>query len=145
MIVPDVNLLLYAHITTFPQHERARRWWEGALNGADRVGLCAPVAFGFVRIATNPRIFAPPMSVDAAVAAVEGWRARPRVHWLHPGPRHVDLAFGLLAEAGTAANLCTDAQIAAFAIEHGATVYSNDTDFARFSGLKWINPLAARS
>jgi uncharacterized protein len=63
VIIPDVNLLLYASITSFAEHPAARRWWEGALNGTREVGLAAPALFGFIRIATNPRLFDVPMPV----------------------------------------------------------------------------------
>lgn len=100
--------------------------------------------FGFVRIATNPRVFRPPLAVEDAVARVSGWLARPNVRALSPGPQHLQIAFRLLRELGAAANLTTDAQLAAYAIEHNATLCSNDTDFARFGGLRWANPLTER-
>lgn len=142
MIIPDINLLLYAHITSFPKHAAAKAWWEAAMNGERDIGLVAPVVFGFIRIGTNPRVFTPPMSVDVAVAHVESWLGRPRVRFLVPGSRHLDLAFGLVRTLGAAASLTTDAQIAAFAIESQAELHSNDTDFARFPGLRSVNPLA---
>jgi toxin-antitoxin system PIN domain toxin len=142
MIIPDINLLLYAHVTSFPKHAAARTWWEAALSGNTDVGIVAPVAFGFIRIGTNPRVFDPPMSVDAAITHVESWLARPRVRFLAPGSRHLELAFGLLRALGAAASLTTDAQIAAFALENQAELHSNDTDFARFPGLRWVNPIA---
>ncbi len=141
MILPDVNLLLYATIAAFEQHDAARAWWEGALNGEDDIALCGPALFGFVRIATNPRIFEPPMSVDAALGRAEAWLARSNVQFLLPGPKHVEIAFRLLRDLGAAANLTTDAQLAALAIEYQAELHSNDTDFARFPGLRWVDPL----
>lgn len=142
MIVPDINLLLYAHITSFAHHASARRWWEETLSSGAPVGLTSPVVFGFLRIACNPRIFGPPLTVDQALARIEAWLARRHVHLLSPGPRHLEIAFGLLRELGAAANLTTDVQIAALAIEHQADVYSHDTDFGRFPGLRWRDPLA---
>ena len=142
MIVVDVNLLLYAVISGFPQHPAAQEWWEEQLNGTAEVGLSAPSVFGFLRIATNRRVLARPMSIDEAIGHVRAWLDRPNVHFLVPGARHLDLAFGLLAGVGTAANLTTDAQLAAYALEQDAEMHSNDTDFARFAGLRWVNPLA---
>jgi toxin-antitoxin system PIN domain toxin len=142
VIVPDVNLLLYAHITGFPRHGESKQWWQDVLSGTEEVGLAAPVIFGFIRIATNPRIFEEPLPVADAIARVKNWFAAPPVRFLSPGQRHFDIVFDLLEGLGTAGNLTTDAQLAALAIEHQAAVYSNDTDFARFSGLRWINPLA---
>lgn len=143
MIVPDVNLLLYAHITAFPQHADARRWWEACLSDVrgPAVGLPLPVVFAFVRIATNPRVIRPPMSLDAATATVDSWLARPHVRVLAPGPDHVSRVWGLLRAAGAAKDLTTDAQIAALAQEHQATVLTHDVDFLRFSGLRVSRPL----
>src|SRR5262249_61817816 len=71
MIVPDVNLLVYAHMAAFPQHDAARTWWEALLNGRTEVGIGSPALFGFVRLATNRKIFDPPMAIGAALACVE--------------------------------------------------------------------------
>ncbi|HKY38584.1 MAG TPA: type II toxin-antitoxin system VapC family toxin [Polyangiaceae bacterium] len=142
MIVVDINLLLYATFTTFEQHEMARAWFEGALNGGQQVLLPAVSLFGFVRIATNPRIFESPLSLEDALASVEAWLSQPHVHSLVPGPRHLEIAFGLLRKVGAARNLTTDVQLAAHAIENQAILCSNDSDFGRFAGLNWENPLA---
>lgn len=141
MIVPDVNVLLYAHIETFAEHSKARAWWDALLNGRTEVGVASAVLFGFVRVATNRRLFDPPMSVEAALSRVEAWLARPQVRFLPPGPRHLEIAFGLLKQLGTAGNLTTDVQLAALAIEYQAEVHSNDVDFGRFPQLRWVNPL----
>jgi toxin-antitoxin system PIN domain toxin len=141
LILPDVNLLLYAQVSAFPEHGRARRWWEGLMNGKREVGLAGPALFGFVRLASNPRVLDPPLTVEAALAQVEDWLARPHVHFVQPGPRHLEIAFRLLRQVGTAANLTTDAQLAAFAIEHQGELHSNDADFGRFPRLRWVNPL----
>lgn len=141
MIIPDVNLLLYAVISGFSHHDAARSWWEDTVNGRDRVGLTHPALFGFLRIVTNRRVIADPLPVSGATAYVRDWLAQPNVEVLLPGTRHMDIALGLLEDAGTAGNLTTDVQLAAHAIEHDAEVHSNDTDFARFPGLTWVNPL----
>ncbi|WP_131784521.1 TA system VapC family ribonuclease toxin [Protofrankia symbiont of Coriaria ruscifolia] len=141
MIVPDVNLLLYAVISGFPQHPRAHAWWERTINSPARVGLTQPALFGFLRIATNARILQSPLAVNDAVAYVRDWLAQPNVDLLVPGTEHLRIALELLAEIGTAGNLTTDVQLAAYAIEHQGEMHSNDTDFARFPNLKWTNPL----
>jgi toxin-antitoxin system PIN domain toxin len=143
MIIPDVNLLLYAHMAAFPEHEGARHWFEMLMNGAEDVGIGAPALFGFIRLSTNPRIFDPPLSADHAATWVEQWLSRPHVHFLLPGPRHLEIAFRLLRALGTGGNLTTDVQLAALAIEHQGTLHSNDTDFGRFAQLRWSNPLKA--
>jgi toxin-antitoxin system PIN domain toxin len=141
VIIPDVNLLLYATVTGFPQHERARAWWEDALNGTALVGLTPPAVFGFVRIATSARVLTTAMPVASAVGHVRRWLAQPNSRFIVPGPDHLDIAFGLLETLGTAADLTTDVQLAAHALEQDADLCSNDTDFGRFAGLRWIDPL----
>ena len=142
MIVPDINLLLYATISGFPEHSRARQWWEDLLSGENEVGLVGPALFGYVRIISNPRIFDRPLAVEAALARIEEWLDQPPVRFLLPGPRHLEVAFRLLRHVGTAGNLTTDVQLAAHAIENQAEVHSNDVDFGRFPGLRWTNPIA---
>lgn len=141
MIIPDVNLLLYATIDGFPQHRRARDWWRSLLDGTHEVGLTAPAIFGFVRIATNRKVLATPLDPGEAIGYVRQWRSRRGVRVLEAGPGHCDIALELLETLGTAANLTTDAQIAAYAIESGGEVHSADTDFDRFPHVRWSNPL----
>ncbi len=142
MIVPDLNLLLYAHFDCYPQHPRAAAWWADLLNGVDDVGIPPAVAFGFVRLATSARLYSAPMTVDSALSAVESWLDRRVVQLLIPEPRYIEIAFGLLRQVGAAASLTTDAQIAAFAIQNDAVVHTNDTDFGRFEMVRCVNPLA---
>ena len=141
MIIPDVNLLLHATITGFPQHERARAWLEGVLNGPALVGLTSPALFGYLRIATSGRVLVSAMPITDAVGRVRQWLAQPNVSFILPGPRHLEIAFDLLETVGTGANLTTDIQLAAHAIEQDADLCSNDTDFGRFPGLRWVDPL----
>lgn len=142
MIIPDVNLLLYAEIDAFPQHRKARKWWEETLGGERIVGLAPVSVFGFLRIGTNRRVFAEPLPMEDAVRRVEGWLAVPCVTLLVAGPRHLEAALGMLRALGAAGNLTTDVQLAAHAVETGGEVCSNDTDFARFEGVRWVNPIA---
>ena len=142
MIIPDVNLILYAEIDAFPSHRTARRWWEGLLSGDRPVGIAPVVLFGFLRLSTNRRVFAKPLSVPDAIGRVRMWFDQPHTTCLVPGSQHLEIALRLLAQLGTGSNLTTDVQIAAHALEHNGEVHSNDGDFSRFQGLRWINPLA---
>ncbi len=141
MIVPDINLLIYAHNDQAPQHQRARAWWEGALNGDRIVGLPRISISGFIRLMTHPRVLNRPLGVDETIAFVRSWLAQPPVRILDPGSQFERLFLGYLAGLGSAGNLTTDAQLAALAVEHQAELHSCDTDFARFPGLRWVNPL----
>ncbi len=141
MIVPDINLLIHAYNTESRRHRAARVWWEGLMNGTQPVGLAWAAILGFIRLTTNRQIVAHPLTAKAACAHARDWLGRPYVGILHPGDRHAEILFGLLEGLGTAGNLTTDAHLAALAIEHQAELHSTDTDFARFAGLKWTNPI----
>ena len=141
MILPDVNLLVYAFDETSPFHADARRWWEEALSSADPVGLSYPAILGFVRLVTNRRLFRAPLTVGVALDYVQQWLDRPNVALLTPQARHWPVLSDLLRSSRAGADLTTDAHIAAYAIEHAGTVYTNDGDFGRFEGLRWKNPL----
>ncbi len=140
MIIPDTNLLLYAHLDAMPQHPAANAWWNEVMNGQEAIGLCWPVITGFIRIATNRRVFAAPLAPDVAMNVCDSWLTGNMVRLVEPGPRHMHLLRQFLRQT-PGGDLVTDAHIAAIAAEYNATVHSNDTDFRRFSGIKWVNPL----
>lgn len=141
MILVDANLLVYAHVASFPQHERARTWLDGRINAAAPVGLPWPSLLAFVRIVSNPRIFDRPAAVSVAWRQVESWLANQSVWVPLPTERHQEALAPLMAGAEGRANLVPDAHLAALAIEHGLVLCSTDGDFARFDGLEWQNPL----
>jgi hypothetical protein len=142
MILPDVNLLVYAYNSDAPHHSRARDWWQTCLSELEPVALPWVVMLGYLRLMTNRSVLTAPFSPRQAFGHLRAWLRRPQVEILQPGPRHLDLLETLALEAGTAAVLTTDLHLAALAIETQAVLHSNDTDFARFSGLRWVNPLA---
>ena len=141
MIVPDVNVLLYAHVDAFLEHDRARTWWEETLSAGRPVGLAPVVVFGFIRIATSRRVLTRPFSVQQAQAVVESWLAQPGVQMLDSGREHLGRTLEVLTGVGTAAALTTDAQIAAHAFIEGAAVATHDTDFGRFADLDVVDPV----
>lgn len=141
MIVPDVNLLVYAYHEDDPNHEAARRWWEGLINGVETVGVPWSVSMGFVHLLSSPRILVSPMSPSAATLHVEGWIQHDHISPINPGPDHLAHFRRSLGAAGGGAKLVPDAHIAAMALERRATVHSNSSDFSRFPGLQWHNPL----
>ncbi len=141
MIVPDVNLLVYAHNKDAPSHSIAIAWWEGALNGDRPIGIPWAVAFGFIRLVTHPSVMRTPLAPMAALDRVDTWLACESVTPLEPGPRHLAIVRDLFVATGVAASLTTDTHLAALAIEHRAELHSNDRDFERFPGLRLHNPL----
>lgn len=141
MIIPDINLLLYAYDSSSPFHARAAGWWQSCLSGTEPVGLPHVVVFGFVRIATSVRAFQNPMTPAEAAGHVRSWLEQPPVQVLDPGPDHIRCTLELLENLGTAGNLVSDAQMAALALDQDAELHTADTDFVRFQGLRWFNPL----
>lgn len=142
MIIPDTNLLLYAYDSLSVHHDPAARWWEATLSGDDAVGLTPPTLFGFVRVATNPRVYDHPLTLAAASSVVRSWLERRVTSALATPPTHVEDVLSLLAAAGSSgANLVTDAQIAAFALRHHGVIHTADHDFRRFPDLRTEFPL----
>lgn len=143
MILIDANLLVYAHVSSFVQHERAREWLDGQLNGATSVGLPWESLLAFLRLVTNPRVFERPESTANAWRQVLAW-LNCETAWIpQPSERHDELLGELLAIPGVHANLIPDTHLAALAMEHGLILCSADGDFARFPGLRWLNPLTS--
>jgi toxin-antitoxin system PIN domain toxin len=141
MILPDVNLLLFAYNPHAAQHAQARQWWEQALNGTELIGLPHEVLFGFIRIATNPRLGAASIPLSAAHRVVTTWIEQPHCRILSPGADHFSKVMELMQQSNSAGPVLSDAILAAHALAHRATLCSNDSDFARFKGLSWKNPL----
>ncbi len=142
MILPDVNLLLYAVDETSPRHAAARAWVERVLSGPETVAFAWSVLIAFIRLSTHPAVFDHPLSPQEAFDLIDGWLEQPSTVIVHPGERHHVTMRELLDPLGTAANLVPDAHLAALAREHGAVLASSDHDFARFAGLRWSDPLA---
>ena len=137
----DANLLLYAVHRQSEQHEAAAEWLTEQLNGSRRVGLPWQTLGAFLRIATHPRAFQRPLPAALAWERVTDWLSAP-VAWIPPpGDKHARILGELVTTYDVRGNLVPDALLAALAIEHGLTLYSADTDFARFRELRWENPL----
>lgn len=144
MKILDANLLLYATDARSPRHEAARSWLERALTGDETIAFAWIVLLAFLRLSTNPHVFVRPLSPDKAFDVVDRWLGQPCVVVASPGDRHAAIVRQLLRSLGTAGNLVSDAHLAALALEHGAELNSCDSDFSRFSGLRWTNPLDSR-
>lgn len=143
MRIVDLNVLLYAVNADAAQHDRVRGWWEKAVNDEDTLGLAWVVLLGFLRLATNPRVFPRPLTPEAAAAKLDTWLSVDNVRVVREKDDHWQTLKLFLGTTGTAGNLTTDAHLAALALSHDAVLVSCDTDFARFKGLRWENPLGS--
>lgn len=143
MILVDANLLLYAEDSLSEHHEPAREWWDAQLSGANPVCLCWPVLQAFIRIGTNPRLHQRPLTLGEACERVQSWFEQPCVRLIHPTDQHWALFQKLLKAGNAVGNLVSDAHLAALALEHNCVLYSTDSDFTRFPGLRWANPIPA--
>ena len=141
MIVPDVNMLIFAYNEDSPDHEQARIWWQDLSSSDEAVGIPWVVSSGFMRLMTNPRSLRRPLGAAEAVDLVSEWFRFPHITPINPGERHLIHLRYLLDTVGMGANLVTDAHIAAIAIEYDAIVHTNDSDFARFPGVHCHFPL----
>jgi len=139
-MIVDANVLLFAEDDTSPFHETARDWLTTALNGDVRVGLPWPSLLAFVRIRTHPRAYERPLTGAAAWSRVSDWLAAPAAWVPAPTERHASVLGSLVSRYHLTGNAIPDAHLAALAIEHGVAVCSADSDFARFTELRWVNP-----
>ncbi len=140
MILPDVNVLLYAFRTDSPEHSRYRAWLDGVVNGDEAYGMSPQVLASVVRIATHPRIYARPSRTSEALDFARALLEQPTCSVVQPGPRHFAIFADLCRTAAATGNLVQDAWLAALAIESGCEWISTDGDYARFPGLRWRRP-----
>lgn len=145
MIIPDTNLLIYTYNRESVFHEPAVAWWNSALNNEETVGLANVVILGFVRILTNRHNFKEPASIESVLKIVEEWLEHPNISLVDGNKTAMYETLRFLRESGAGGNLSTDAHIASIAIQHRATVHTNDTDFRRFEGVKVFNPLLPKN
>ena len=141
MIVPDANLLIYAYDSKSDMQPSASRWLRQILSGSETVGLTWLCIGAFLRISTNLSLGRSRLPVAQAVQIVDAWLARRAVRLIVPGEGHWTLLKEMLIAGRVQGTNVTDAQLAALTLEHGGVLYTNDRDFARFPGLRWVNPL----
>ena len=140
MILPDVNVLLYAFRTDSADHARYREWLEKVVNGPEAFGISPQVLSAVVRISTHPRIYNRPSRLTDALAFCNTLTAQDHCQPVQPGARHWGIFEDLCRSANTTGNLVQDAWLAALAIESGSEWITTDRDFARFEGLRWHPP-----
>ena len=140
MILPDVNVLIYAFRSDAVDHRRHRVWLDDAINGSAAYGISPQVLASVVRICTHPRIFAAPSSLDRCLEYCRSLLTQPNATLITPGNRHWQIFDDLCRAAKATGNLVQDAWFAALAIESGCEWISNDGDYARFSQLRWRAP-----
>jgi toxin-antitoxin system PIN domain toxin len=141
MILPDINLLVYAYNSDAPRHRQAKAWWESCLSESQPVGLPWVVLLGYLRLMTSRSVLETPFSWEEALRHVRSWLERPQTQILQPGPRHLELLDSLMLAVKGSGKRTTDVHLAALAIEYQAELHSNDSGFSQFPGLRQRNPL----
>jgi hypothetical protein len=141
VLIPDVNILVGALRADHPDHGPLRDWLVLAAGGPEPLGLTDAVLAGFVRVVTHPKVFAEPTSINRALSQIDGLLAAPAAVRIHPDGKHWELFSDLCRGAQARGNLIADAHHAATAMQQGATWVSQDRDFARFPGLRWVTAL----
>lgn len=142
MKIVDANVLLYAVNVDAPLHRKAKAWLETTLSGSEPVGFDWTVLVSFLRLSTRAGVFPRPLPLNEAFESMTRWLDQPCAEIVDPAERHLEVLQQLLSPLGTAGNLVPDAHLAALALEYGAELCSCDSDFARFPGVRWTNPLA---
>lgn len=142
MLLPDVNVLIYAHRAESPEHDRYAAWLTELATGSEPFGLSELGCSAFVRIATNPKIWDHATSLTDALEFIARLRRRSAARLLIHGQSSWEIFEGLCTTARARGKLVADAYHAALAIEHGCEFVSTDADFARFAGLRWRHPFA---
>ena len=140
MILPDVNVLLYAFRADSQAHGEYRHWLDGVINGTMAYGMAPQVLASLIRVATHPGIFARPSRLEDVTAFASLLIEQPHCHLVQPGPRHWNIFTELCLRADARGNLVQDAWLAALAIEFGCEWITTDRDYARFEGLVWRSP-----
>lgn len=141
-VIVDTNILVYARNTADPRHAPITAWLSDALSGPARIGLSWHALVGFVRISTNPRIYPSPLAPEQAWTQVEEWLDADAAWLATETNGHATILGDLIRRYALSGPIVSDAHLAALAIEHGVALASTDGDFARFTELRWINPLA---
>jgi toxin-antitoxin system PIN domain toxin len=145
MILPDANLILYAHNEADPEHKAALRWWKGLLQGPEEVGIPWVVVLSFLRLSTSNRVLLRPLTPQQSCDCLERWFRPSHVRAITPGSTHLADLLREVRQSGVGGNLTTDAHLVALAHEYRAVIHTADVDFSRFTGLRWKNPLKERS
>lgn len=140
MILPDVNVLIYAFRPDSDGHDRYRAWLESVVNSPAAYGMSPQVLSAVVRIATNPRIYNHPSTLESVLDFAGVLLSQPNCSVIHPGPRHWEIFSAVALQCRAAGNLVQDAWFAALAIESGSEWITTDHDYARFQGLRWRAP-----
>lgn len=140
MILPDVNVLLYAFRDDSPDHARYRTWLDGVVNGPEAYGMSPQVLCSVIRLATHPRVYVTPSRLEDALAFAGVLLEQPHCTTVTPGARHFSIFTDLCRTAAVTGNLVQDAWFAALALESGCEWITTDGDFARFRGLRWQRP-----
>jgi hypothetical protein len=143
MILPDVNILVYAFRTEMPEHPRCIRWLQDIVDGDARFGISPLALAALVRITTNRRSWSQPSPIEEAFAFCDRLLSEPHCQIVEPGEQHWEIFKRICIETETRGPRVTDAWYAALAIEWGCEWITLDRDYARFPGLKWSVPPAA--
>jgi hypothetical protein len=144
VIIVDANLLIYAYSLASPHHKIARSWLEKTFSSGVAVGLPWQTIAAFLRIVTNRKLPGERFTVDQAAGIVDQWLAQPNVRALGPSDDHWLHLREMMTRGQVQGPMITDADLAALTVEYGGVLHTTDRDFARFPGLRWINPLETR-
>lgn len=94
MILPDANILIYAHNEASENHEKAKQWLEEKLQGSEIICFSWQTITAFLRILTNSKLFLNPLTSKQAFEIVEQWLLPERRHFRTDGKFYNDFSKG---------------------------------------------------
>ncbi len=141
MIIPDLNILVYAFNSDAPYHREASSWWESVVNAGELIGIPWVVYLGFLRLLSGRQVVQKPYPIDELLAITRDWFCYPNIRLLYSSSKTQELLEMLMSKYHLPGSLVTDAAITAAVMEHRGTLYSNDTDFKRFTEIRVRSPL----
>ena len=141
MVLPDVNVLIYAFRQDLPQHTVSRSWLDAVIGNDNQFGVSTLALSALVRITTNPRVFVRPSDVEEAFGFCQDLLEQPHCQIVEPGERHWDIFMRLCVDTNIRGSRVSDAWFAALAMEWGCDWITLDRDYARFPGLRWQQPI----
>jgi len=141
----DANIFIYAAIKGNERQTAAEEFLNRILSTQEPCLLCWETLHAFIRIVTNPSIFAKPMVFSKACEYAEQVIRLAQVEMLSPTAESFRIFSGYAEIMPLKGKIVSDAIIASQLEAAGVrTIYTNDRDFSKFPALKPKNPFAVK-
>jgi toxin-antitoxin system PIN domain toxin len=143
LILIDTNILVYATVPGFDEHDRAQAVLEGIRRGEAKYCITWMNVFEYLRVVTHPKLVRPlPLPLAQAIENVQGLLAQPGISRIDSGPRHLENFEEICLQAApVTGNFVHDCRLAAIMRDNGVDrILTRDSGFYRIPGIDVINP-----